>query len=48
VAAALGAAGSAIFGILKRTQELGQREIALIAAQEELVRPSTVFRPEAV
>jgi len=47
-AAALGAAGSAIFGILKRTQELGQREIALIAAQEELVRPSTVFRPEAV
>lgn len=47
-AEALSAAGSAVFGILKRTQELGQREIALIAAQEELVRPSTVFRPEPV
>lgn len=47
-ATALSAAGSAIFGILKRTQALGQREIALIAAQEELVRPSMVFRPESV
>jgi pyridoxine kinase len=44
-AAALGAAGSSIFGILRRTAELGQREIALIAAQEELVAPSRVLVP---
>lgn len=47
-AEALAAAGSAIFGILKHTVALGQREIALIAAQEELVRPSTRLRPEPV
>lgn len=47
-AAALSAAGSSIFGILRRTAELGQREIALVAAQEELVAPSQVFRPERV
>ncbi|MCB8879310.1 pyridoxal kinase PdxY [Acidisoma cellulosilytica] len=45
---ALSAAGSAIFGILRRTAELGQREIALIAAQQELVSPSTVLRPVSV
>ncbi|GAB0118085.1 pyridoxal kinase PdxY [Acidisoma sp. 7E03] len=48
VAEALGAAGSAIFGILKRTLELGQREIALITGQDELVSPTQVFRPERV
>lgn len=47
-AAALGAAGSSIFGILRRTAELGQREIALIAAQQELVAPSRVFLPVPV
>jgi pyridoxal/pyridoxine/pyridoxamine kinase len=45
VAAALGASGSSIFGILRRTAELGQREIALIAAQEELVAPSRILEP---
>jgi pyridoxine kinase len=44
-AAALGAAGSSIFGVLRRTAELGQREIALIAGQEELVAPSRVLVP---
>lgn len=48
VAEALAAAGSSVYGILKRTLDLGQREIALIAAQEELVRPSLVLRPEPV
>ena len=46
--AALGAAGSSIFGILRRTAELGQREIALIAAQEELAAPSKVLVPMPV
>jgi pyridoxine kinase len=44
-AVALSAAGSAIYGVLRRTAELQQREIALIAAQEELVSPSQVFHP---
>ena len=47
-AAALGAAGSSIFGVLRRTAELGQREIALVAAQEELVSPSLILVPERV
>jgi pyridoxine kinase len=42
---ALGRAGSSIFGILRRTVELGGREIALIAAQDELVSPSRLFLP---
>lgn len=45
---AMAAAGSAIFGILRRTVELGQREIALIAAQQELVTPSTILEPVSV
>ncbi|WP_459695562.1 pyridoxal kinase PdxY [Acidisoma sp. C75] len=46
VAEALSAAGSAIHAVLRRTAELGQREIALIAAQEALVRPETIFPAE--
>jgi pyridoxine kinase len=42
--AALEAAGSSVHGVLRRTAEMGSREIALIAAQEEFVAPSTVFR----
>jgi pyridoxine kinase len=45
---ALSKAASSIFGVLKRTQEAGAREILLVAAQEELVRPSRVFRAEAL
>jgi pyridoxine kinase len=44
-AEALGRAGSSIFGILRHTVDLGSREIALIAAQEELVSPSRIFLP---
>jgi pyridoxine kinase len=47
-AEALGAAGSSIFGILRHTAETGQREIALIAAQQELVAPTTIFQPVSV
>jgi pyridoxine kinase len=44
-AAALSAAGSAIFGILSQTLALGQREIALVAAQQEIASPSRLFEP---
>lgn len=47
-AEALSAAGSAIFGVLRHTAETGQAEIALIAAQQELVSPSTIFQPVSV
>jgi len=42
--AALEAAGSSIHGVLRRTAEAGSREIQLVAAQEEFVTPSQVFR----
>jgi pyridoxine kinase len=41
--AALEAAGSAIYGLLKRTAEAGSREILTVAAQQEFVVPSTWF-----
>jgi pyridoxine kinase len=47
-AEALALAASAIFGILKRTAEAGAREIRLIEAQEELVKPSREFRAEPI
>jgi pyridoxine kinase len=47
-AEALARAASSIFGLLRRTQEAGARELLLVAAQEEFVRPSRVFRAEAV
>jgi len=40
---ALSRAASAMFGVLKRTAEEGAREILLVAAQDELVKPSRVF-----
>jgi pyridoxine kinase len=42
--AALEAAGSSVHGLLRRTAEAGSREIQLIAAQEEFVNPTHVFR----
>ncbi len=44
---ALSAAASSIYGLLRRTAESGAREIQSIAAQEEFVTPSHVFRAEA-
>jgi pyridoxine kinase len=35
-----------VFGILKKTFDAGAREIALIAAQDEIVKPSRIFRAE--
>lgn len=46
IARALAKAASSVFGVLKRTAEQGSREILLIAAQEEFVKPSHVFEPE--
>lgn len=46
--AALEAAGSSIHGLLRHTADAGSREIQLIAAQDEFVRPSTRFRAERV
>jgi pyridoxine kinase len=40
---ALVRAASAIFGLLRRTQEAGSREILTVAAQDEFVSPSRVF-----
>ena len=41
--AALEAAGSAIAGLLRRTAAAGARELLLIEAQEEFVRPGTAY-----
>jgi pyridoxine kinase len=41
-------AASSVFGLLRRTSELGSREIDIIDAQEELVMPSVIFEPERV
>ena len=40
---ALEEAGSAIYGLLRRTAEAGSREILTVAAQEEFVAPTTRF-----
>lgn len=48
VAPALAQAASAVFGIVSRTAGEGARELLLIAAQDEIVKPSRLFRPEPV
>jgi len=45
---ALSRAASALFGVLSKTAEAGAREIALVAAQDEIVRPSQVFEAEVL
>ena len=45
---ALARAGSAIFGVLAKTAELGAPEIQLIAAQQEIVEPSKLFAAEEI
>jgi pyridoxine kinase len=42
--AALEAAGSSVHGLLRRTAAAGAREIQLVAAQDEFVAPSRMFR----
>ena len=45
---ALERATSSVYGLLRRTQEAGSREILTVAAQDEFVTPSRVFEAEAV
>jgi pyridoxine kinase len=45
---ALSRAVSAVFGVLKGTAEAGSREILLVEAQDELVKPSREFRAAAI
>jgi pyridoxine kinase len=42
--AALEAAGSSVFGLLRRTAEAGSREILMVEAQQEFVAPTQVFK----
>jgi pyridoxine kinase len=44
--AALEAAGSSVFGLLRQTAEAGSREILTVAAQQEFVSPTRVFSAE--
>ena len=39
----LGRAAASVFGLLKRTEEAGSREILLVAAQDEYVSPTRTF-----
>ena len=45
---ALSRAGSTIFGVLAKTAEVGAGEIQIVAAQQEIVEPSKVFKAEAL
>jgi pyridoxine kinase len=45
---ALSSVVSAIFGVLAKTAENGAREIQLVSAQDEIVKPSRVFKAEAL
>jgi pyridoxine kinase len=42
---ALSMAVSSLFGVLERTQKAGGRELALVAAQDEIVLPTRFFPP---
>ncbi len=44
---ALSRTASSVFGVVAATLAAGGRELALVAAQDELVRPSKIFRAEA-
>ncbi|MDV6373702.1 pyridoxal kinase PdxY [Deinococcus arenicola] len=48
VAASLSLSMSALYALLKQTHERGSREIMLVAAQEELARPSHIFEAEKI
>lgn len=45
---ALENSASSIFGLMKRTADARSREILLVEAQEEYVKPSRMFRAEAI
>jgi pyridoxine kinase len=45
---ALERAAASVYGLLKRTEEAGSREILLVAAQDEFVQPTWTFPAEPV
>jgi pyridoxine kinase len=45
---ALAASAASVFGVLKRTAEVGSRELLLVKAQEELVAPTERFHVESL
>jgi pyridoxine kinase len=45
---AMAGAASSVFGILRRTAQAGAREMLLIEAQDEIVAPSKMFKPESM
>ncbi len=45
---AMARAASSVFGILRRTAQADAREMLLIEAQDEIVAPSTLFKPEPI
>ena len=45
--AALEAAGSSVHGLLRQTEQAGSREILMVAAQQEFIAPTQVFRAVA-
>jgi pyridoxine kinase len=47
-ATALAEASASVYGLLKRTEEAGSREILTIAAQDEFVSPTHRFNAEEV
>jgi pyridoxine kinase len=47
-AEALARAASAVYGLVAATAVAGSRELALIAAQDEIVTPSRLFAPEPI
>jgi pyridoxine kinase len=48
LAEALSRAASSIFGVLAKTAESGAREIQLIAAQDQIVKPGRIFTAQAL
>jgi pyridoxine kinase len=47
-AEALARSASSIFGVLRRTADAGSREILLVEAQQEFIKPSRIFHVEPV
>jgi pyridoxine kinase len=45
---ALSRSASAIFGVLTKTAEAGASQIEMVAAQDEIVKPSRVFEAQAI
>jgi len=45
-AQALASAASSVFAVIEATLRAGSRELALVAAQEEMARPARAFQPE--